>query len=601
MPEAGQNPPAVQRVVAALAALGVEPRVRAFDSSTATAADAAATIGTTVERIVKSLVFAAADRPVLVLVSGVNRVDTTKLSALLGRPARQADAALVRQATGFAIGGVPPVGHAAPLPVYVDRDLLQYDLVWAAAGTPNAVFPITPGELVRVTGGRVADVAQASDKVAETEQLDKLDKLGKTEKNSLRMTPVLPRRELFNVHTPDDALRLLLARLPSATAAERVKTRDALDRVLAEDLSTPGPLPSFPRSTMDGFAVRAADTFGASEGLPAFLEVAGEVLMGRAADVVLEPGACARIATGGMLPAGADAVVMVEQTQDAGPTAIETLRAVAPGENVVQVGEDVQAGDALLPRGHTLRPQDLGGLVAVGITEVSVARRLRVGIISGGDEVVDPEQAPAPGQIRDVNSYTLAAQVRRAGHEPWIVGVYPDEYDLLAGAAHRALPACDVLVLSAGSSVSQRDMTAQVIGTLGEPGVLVHGVSLKPGKPTILAVCGGKPVFGLPGNPVSCMVTFELFVVPVLAHVGGAARVPRRTATARLTRNVASAAGREDYVQVRLQSAESGLEALPVLGKSNLIFTLVRSDGMLKVPLDKGGLTAGELVEVILF
>jgi len=179
MPEAGQNPPAVQRVVAALAALGVEPRVRAFDSSTATAADAAATIGTTVERIVKSLVFAAADGPVLVLVSGVNRVDTTKLSALLGRPARRADAALVRQATGFAIGGVPPVGHAAPLPVYVDRDLLQYDLVWAAAGTPNAVFPITPGELVRVTGGRVADVAQASDKVAEPEQLDKL---GKTEK-----------------------------------------------------------------------------------------------------------------------------------------------------------------------------------------------------------------------------------------------------------------------------------------------------------------------------------------------------------------------------------------------------------------------------------
>ncbi len=415
------------------------------------------------------------------------------------------------------------------------------------------------------------------------------------------MTPVLPRRELFNVHTPDDALRLLLARLPSAAAAERVKTRDALDRVLAEDLSAPGSLPSFPRSTMDGFAVRAADTFGASEGLPAFLEVAGEVLMGRAADVVLQPGACARIATGGMLPAGADAVVMVEQTQDAGPTAIETLRAVAPGENVVQVGEDVQAGDSLLPRGHTLRPQDLGGLVAVGITEVSVARRLRVGIISGGDEVVDPEQAPAPGQIRDVNSYTLAAQVRRAGHEPWIVGVYPDEYDLLAGAAHGALPACDVLILSAGSSVSQRDMTAQVIGTLGEPGVLVHGVSLKPGKPTILAACGGKPVFGLPGNPVSCMVTFELFVVPALDHVGGAARVPRRTATARLTRNVASAAGREDYVQVRLQSAESGLEALPVLGKSNLIFTLVRSDGMLKVPLDKGGLTAGELVEVILF
>ncbi len=408
-------------------------------------------------------------------------------------------------------------------------------------------------------------------------------------------------RELFHVETPPDGLRILLEHLPRAVRWERVPTRDALDRVLAEDLSAPSDLPSFPRSTMDGFAVRAADTFGATEGLPAYLEMAGEVLMGRAPRVSIGPGQCARIATGGMLPPGADAVIMVEQTQDVGPSTVEALRPVAPGENLVQVGEDVRRGDALLARGHALRPQDLGGLVALGITDVAVARRLRVGIISGGDEIVDPSQEPGPAQIRDVNSYTLSALVQRAGHEPWLVGVLPDVYEALEGAARQAFAACDVLLLSAGSSVSLRDMTAQVVDTLGRPGVLVHGVSLRPGKPTILAVCDGRPVFGLPGNPVSCMVTFDLFVAPTLAHLSGAAVPPRRTVAARLARNVASATGREDYVQVRLESRDDGWEAVPVFGKSNLIYTLIRSDGMLKVPLDRSGLAEGEPVEVVLF
>jgi molybdopterin molybdotransferase len=407
--------------------------------------------------------------------------------------------------------------------------------------------------------------------------------------------------ELFNVRTPQDALDELLRNLTSRVIAERIRTRDALDRVLAEDLVSPADLPSFPRSTMDGFAVRAADTFGATEGLPAYLQVVGEVQMGRAPDVTLGSGQCARIATGGMLPAGADAVVMVEQTQEVGADTIEALRPVAPGENVVQVGEDVRVGQPILPRGHALRPQDLGGLVALGIIELAVARCLRVGIISGGDEVVEPEQAPGPGQIRDINSYTLAALVRRAGHEPRLLGVIPDIYAELERAAQRALPESDVLILSAGSSVSLRDMTAQVINSLGRPGVLVHGVSLKPAKPTILAVCDGKPVFGLPGNPVSCMVSFDLFVAPTLGHLTGAARPPRHTLTARLARNVASATGREDYVQVRLETRDGVVYAVPVFGKSNLIYTLIRADGMLKVPLDKGGLAEGEPVEVVLF
>jgi len=409
-------------------------------------------------------------------------------------------------------------------------------------------------------------------------------------------------RELFNVRTPRDALAVLLQTLPRRAESEEVATFDALDRVLAEDIHSPADLPTFRRSTMDGFAVRAADTFGATEGVPAYLEIVDEVLMGHAPTRALATGECARIATGGMLPERADAVVMVEQTQEVGPTTIEALRAVAPGENVVQVGEDVRTGDPMLEGGHILRAQDLGGLVALGVTSVRVARRLRVGIVSGGDELVDPRQEPGPGQIRDINSYTLTALIRRDGHEACLMGIFPDDYAELESAARRALASSDVVILSAGSSVSARDMTGQVVDALGRPGVLVHGVSLKPGKPTILGVCDDKAVFGLPGNPVSCMVTYDLFVSPTLAYLSGAVTPPRRTLTARLTRNIASATGREDYVQVRLsRDADGTLEAVPVFGKSNLIFSLVRADGMLKVPLDAGGLNAGATVEVVLF
>lgn len=412
----------------------------------------------------------------------------------------------------------------------------------------------------------------------------------------------MPTRELFNVRTPPDALRILLEALPPRTEHETIATAGALDRVLAEDIRAPGELPTFRRSTMDGFAVRAADTFGATEGLPAYLEVVEDIPMGHVPSRMLAVGQCARIATGGMLPEGSDAVVMVEQTQEVGPTTIEVLRAVAPGESVVQPGEDVRCGDAILPGGHRLRPQDLGGLVALGITRVRVGRPLRVAIVSGGDELVSPDADPGPAQIRDINSYTLAALIRRDGHEPCPAAIVPDEFQALFSTAERALAESDVVILSAGSSVSSRDMTAQVVDSLGQPGVLVHGVSLKPGKPTILGVCSGKAVFGLPGNPVSCMVTYDLFVAPTLAHLSGAAATPRRSLTARLARNVASATGREDYVQVRLQPGSDGVpEALPIFGKSNLIFTLIRADGMLKVPLDVGGLAAGAQVEVVLF
>ena len=407
--------------------------------------------------------------------------------------------------------------------------------------------------------------------------------------------------ELFTVLPPADALKVLLNHLPDHVRAEGISTADALDRVLAEPLSAPSSLPAFPRSTMDGYAVRAADTYGATESLPAYLSVVGEAPMGRAPELIVGPTQAAIVYTGGMLPAGADAVVMVERTQKLDAASIEVLKPVAPGENIINVGEDVNEGEALLGPGHTLRPQDLGGLMALGITQVSVAARPRVAIVSTGDEIVSPDQQPAPGQVRDVNTYTVAGLVARAGGIPLPYGIVKDRLDDLLAAAQAGLDAADALVISAGSSVSARDLTAGVINRLGEPGVLVHGVSVKPGKPTILGVCDGKPAFGLPGNPVSAMVVAGLFLVPVLRRLQGASLASHNRVKARLTHNIASAPGREDYVQVKLINQDGALWADPVFGKSNLIYTLVKADGMLRVPLDSNGLHEGEWVEVELF
>ena len=409
--------------------------------------------------------------------------------------------------------------------------------------------------------------------------------------------------ELFNVLAPDDALETLTKRLSIRIEPEAVPTHEALGRVTAAEIVSPEDLPSFPRSTMDGYSVRAADTFGATDSLPAYLELAGEVPMGRSPDVSLSIGLAARAFTGGMLAEGADAVVMEEHTQRAGETTIEVLRPVAPGENVLMVGEDIRASDGVLPSGHLIRPQDVGGLTALGITSVQVARRPRVSIVSTGDELVAPGETPGPGQIRDINTYTISALVEKHGGVAVPIGLAKDDYEEQRDLAARGLEQGDILIFSAGSSISSRDLTASVIDGLGSPGVLAHGISLKPGKPTIVALVDGKPAFGLPGNPVSAMVVFGLLVRPTLNILCGLDPAPGPvTVTARLTRDVASAAGREDHVQVRLNGTRDGTKtAEPVFGKSNLIYSLVRADGTIRVPADNAGLYAGEEIEVSLF
>lgn len=408
--------------------------------------------------------------------------------------------------------------------------------------------------------------------------------------------------EFLTVLPPDEALAKLFEHLPAAPRPEVIAAADALNRVTFEAVRAPTSLPAFPRSTMDGYAVRAQDTFGASQSLPAYLAVVGEVPMGRAPAFELGPAQAALIHTGGMIPPGADAVVQVEVTQKTHENEIEVLKAVAPGENVLGVGDDVAEGESILPAGHWLRPQDLGGLSALGVTRITVGRRPRIALLATGDEIIPPDSDAAPGQVRDVNSYAVSGQIERAGGIPIRRGIAPDNFEALKSAAESALADADALVLSAGSSVSTRDMTADVIDSLGKPGTIVHGVAVKPGKPTILAAASGKPVFGLPGNPVSAMVIADLFVAPTLYRLLGCAAPPQqRSVRANITHNLPSQAGRVDYTPTRLVMRGGDQWAEPIFGKSNQIFTLVYADGMIVTPRDSNGLSAGETVEVRLF
>ncbi len=408
--------------------------------------------------------------------------------------------------------------------------------------------------------------------------------------------------EFLELLPPPEALSQLLAYLPIHPEPEEIDTEQALGRVTVEPVIAPHPLPSFPRTTVDGYAVRAGDTFGASDSLPAYLQLIGEIPMGGVPGFSLAAAQCALIHTGGMLPEGADAVVMVEHTQSARPGEVEVLRAVAAGENVLKVGEDVLPGDEVIPAGVRIRPAEIGGLMALGMIKTQVSRRPRVGIISSGDEVVSPEKTLGPGQVRDVNAYTLSSLVDAAGGQPVRYGIVSDQEKVMREVGSKALAECDVVVITAGSSASTRDLTSQVVNSLGKPGVLVHGVNVRPGKPTILAVCNNKAVIGLPGNPVSALVIAWLFVIPVVeALLGLAYRQPCPSASARLTLNLSSQAGREDWIPVRLIPGAGGYQADPVFGKSNLIFSLARADGLVRIPADATGLEAGEQVEVYLF
>ncbi|MDH7577049.1 MAG: molybdopterin-binding protein [Bacillota bacterium] len=409
--------------------------------------------------------------------------------------------------------------------------------------------------------------------------------------------------ELFTLLTVREARKKLTPYLPAELRrSERHPLLSCLGRRLAQPVLAKENVPGFPRSTVDGYAVRARDTFGASEGSPAYLLVKGEVGMGAAPDLVVGIGEAVRVATGAMLPPGSDAVVMVEYTEQVGPEGIEVARPVGVGENVIFADEDLRAGKEVFPANHLLRPQDLGFLAAVGEVELEVYEPLRVGIISTGDELVAPWEKPEPGQVRDVNSYTLSGQVFACGGVPVLYGLVKDDFQLLRETLTRAHAETDLVLVSGGSSVGTRDLTTRVLGELGEPGLIFHGLAARPGKPTIGAVGNGKPVFGLPGHPAAALVAFDLVVAPLLKFGSyqkiepGAPTIP-----AVVSRSLASAPGREDFVRVKLRREEAILWADPLLGKSGLLSPLVQGDGFFRIPLEKEGVAAGTPVEVYLF
>lgn len=409
-------------------------------------------------------------------------------------------------------------------------------------------------------------------------------------------------KAFFRVVTAEEARACIRALAPLGT--ETVAVRHAARRVLARALEAPEDLPHFHRSDMDGYAVRAADTFGASATTPAYLKIAGTIEMGQSAVRALRKGQAMRIATGGMLPPGADAVVMVEYAEEVAGNTVEIHRSVSPWQHVLRTGEDISRGTEVFPAGWRLRPQDLGALTGLGLTRLRVFRRPKLGLVSTGDEIVPPTRRPRPGQVRNINQLSLTGMAEEAGADVEDYGVVPDRPGELKRALAAALSAHDVVMVSGGSSVGVKDLAIDVITSFPDSEIVFHGISVAPGKPTILARALGKPVVGLPGHPVSAIVIFHLFGAPLLRVLGGEdpSRIfePRRTARARLGQNVASQPGREDYVRVRLLRGPNGATAQPLPGKSGAIFHLVQADGLVCVPASAEGLDEGREVEVVL-
>lgn len=410
------------------------------------------------------------------------------------------------------------------------------------------------------------------------------------------------RMQFFQVKTVEETIEIIEKQVDTIQETLTLSIEEALDYVLAKDVLATEDVPGFTRSSVDGYAVQAQDTFGSSESMPSFLQVIGEVKMGEEVKATITSGQAMYIPTGGMLPAGSDSVIMMEYCENMDGL-LNTYRQVTPGENVIQAGEDVARGEVILKRGTRLRPQELGVLASLGVTEVDVYRKLTIGYLSSGNEIVPYQTAKLEiGQVRDINQLVITGMVEEMGAKVIRGGITPDDYETFYQKAKELYDQVDFLVLSGGSSVGAKDYTTDVIEALGEPGIFVHGVSIKPGKPTIFAVANRKPILGLPGHPASAMIIFMLFGPHILTRLGGETKkeLPTRI-QARITKNIPSDPGRADYIRVSLFQKDGEWWAEPILGKSGLISTLVKSDGMLEIASAKEGVRQGEWVPVILF
>ena len=395
----------------------------------------------------------------------------------------------------------------------------------------------------------------------------------------------------FRVQTPEELYKKL-DRF-KALSTEKVNIDDSLHRVLSEDIVSPINLPEFRRSTVDGFALKAKDTFGASEKNPAILRLIGEIPMGQLSDIEAKDGEAVKVATGGMVPKGTDAVEMVEYTEWVDSHTLHAFKTLSPLENVIQVGEDVKAGEVVLYKGHLIRPQDIGLMAGIGKTNVHVYLRPRVAIISSGDEIVPIENVPSPGEVRDINRYTIVSMVKETGGIPLFLGIAKDRFDALKEKIELGLRESDMVVITGGSSVGSLDLTGEVLQIFPGTEILGHGVSIRPGKPTLLADINGKPFLGLPGHPVSAMVIFHFFGKPILKILSGLSREGiwhQIKVKAKASRNIPSVPGREDYVRVRLEEREGTLWAHPIFGKSGAISNLVNANGLIRIGINEEGL-----------
>ena len=407
--------------------------------------------------------------------------------------------------------------------------------------------------------------------------------------------------KFFQVKSVEETFSLIEDFIKPLQDKESKSIFESLNRVLAEDIFVTENVPNFRRSTVDGYAVKAKDTFGSSESMPGFLTVTGEVKMGETPEKALGDAEAIYVPTGGMLPDESDAVIMIEHCEDLSGL-LNLYRQVAPGENVISIGEDLKEGELLLKAGTKLRSQELGALASQGITEINVYKRPVIGYLSTGDEIVPIDTKElGVGQVRDMNAITIGSLVSEWNCDFLDGGIVKDSREELEQRAKEMLDKTDCLILSGGSSVGTKDYSVEVIDSLGKPGVFVHGVSIKPGKPTILSVADTKPIIGLPGHPASAMVIFHLFGKAILQKLQGWQTVEKNLAKAILTKNLPSTPGRTDYIRARLIYKDNQWFAEPIIGKSSLISTLVKSEGMIEIPARSEGVLKGDLVMVKLF
>ena len=401
---------------------------------------------------------------------------------------------------------------------------------------------------------------------------------------------------MLHVKTPEEVLALIEQEFsPLTNRIEFVALESTLGRVLAQDICAEEYVPDFNRSTVDGYAVRAKDTFGCSDAIPAILPCIREILMGEGADFTLEPETCCAVPTGGAIPDGADSVVMVEYTENYGDDTVGIGKAAAPGQNMIFRGDDVFPGKLILKKGCVLSSQDIGALAAIGMVQVPVVKKLTVGIISTGDELVPPGEKPGPGQIRDVNSPMLQAILSGWGAEIINYGISVDNEEKLSALVTKAVTECDAVLLSGGSSVGVKDASCRIIESMGA--LLLHGIAMKPGKPTILGKTGVKPLVGLPGHPVAAYFITKLFVLPLLSRLMGR-KGELYTVTARIAESISANHGRAQYHCCRLERQDCELIAHPIRGKSGLITTLAGADGYFCIERDCEGLSRGAEIQV---